>query len=112
MVPLIHVRWSNTIFHPLCIKLISAVTLYSMFVCELNLDINYLFLKEMLPENSFGGNGPILGPSVIMTDDSAAEQNALSTVWPSATLLLCLFHVLQVVVMPSHVCGKLCTNVS
>ena len=35
------------------------------------------------------------GPSVIMTDDSSPERDALSKAWPSATLLLCTFHFLQ-----------------
>lgn len=30
-----------------------------------------------------------------MTDDSAAERNALQTVWPLSNRLLCHFHVAQ-----------------
>ena len=31
-------------------------------------------------------------PTVLMTDDSDAERNALRKVFPKATLLLCIFH--------------------
>ena len=35
------------------------------------------------------------GPMLFMADDSAAERNALHTVYPKSTLLLCIFHTLQ-----------------
>lgn len=35
------------------------------------------------------------GPAVFMTDDCTAERCALHAVYPEATLLLCIFHVLQ-----------------
>lgn len=56
----------------------------------------------MLPANAFGGRSSTYGPQLFMTDDSAAERNALKSVWPHATLLLCIFHVLQVL-MALHV---------
>ncbi|KAJ8947638.1 hypothetical protein NQ314_008571 [Rhamnusium bicolor] len=34
-------------------------------------------------------------PLLFMTDDSASERNALSSVYPSSRLLLCLFHLAQ-----------------
>ena len=49
---------------------------------------------SILPAKSFGGRG-LQGPRVFMTDDCQAEQNALHQVFPSSTLLLCVFHVLQ-----------------
>ena len=52
-------------------------------------------LKSILSENAFFGEGSELGLSVIMTDDSNPERDALSKAWPSATLLLCTFHFLQ-----------------
>ena len=52
-------------------------------------------LKSILPQNAFFGEGSERGPSVIMTDDSSPERDALSKAWPSATLLLCTFHFLQ-----------------
>lgn len=36
-----------------------------------------------------------MNPAIIMTDDSAAERNALRTIFPMARLLLCCFHVGQ-----------------
>ena len=35
-------------------------------------------------------------PQILMTDESAAEKDALSKVFPDAKQLLCLFHRLQV----------------
>ena len=52
-------------------------------------------LKSILPQNAFFGEGSERGPSMIMTDDSSPERDALSKAWPSATLLLCTFHFLQ-----------------
>ncbi|KAH7981277.1 hypothetical protein HPB49_022884 [Dermacentor silvarum] len=37
----------------------------------------------------------VLAPVAFMTDNSRAEKDALCDVWPSATQLLCIFHVLQ-----------------
>ena len=51
-------------------------------------------LDRLLESQGFHGKGH---PSVIITDDSAAERSALSTVWPEALLLLCHFHVMQAV---------------
>lgn len=50
----------------------------------------------LLPEDAFGGRG-MKGPKLFMTDDCAASRNALHTVFPSASLYLCVFHVLQAV---------------
>ncbi|KFM81580.1 hypothetical protein X975_03649, partial [Stegodyphus mimosarum] len=35
------------------------------------------------------------GPKVFMMDGDLKEKNALSSVWPNATYLLCQFHVLK-----------------
>ena len=48
----------------------------------------------LLDGECFGGRGAT-GPVIFMTDDSAAERNALNTVFPESTLLLCAFHMLQ-----------------
>lgn len=40
-------------------------------------------VKQILPDGSFFGRGADHGPMLFMTDDSAAEQAALRTVWPS-----------------------------
>lgn len=53
------------------------------------------FLMSILPDNAFFGEGPQLGPSVVMIDDSTAERNALTSLWKSTTPLLCTFHFLQ-----------------
>ncbi|XP_066440463.1 uncharacterized protein [Eleutherodactylus coqui] len=50
--------------------------------------------KLLLTESAFGGRGQ-LGPVVFLTDDSKAEQNAIKKVFPSASRLLCIFHILQ-----------------
>ena len=54
-------------------------------------------LASILPENAFFGEGPQIGPSLVMIDDSSAERNALSATWKSATTLLCTFHFCNVV---------------
>ena len=52
-------------------------------------------LQKAWPQNAFYNNGINIGPKLILTDDSTVEQAALQLVWPSSTLLLCLFHFLQ-----------------
>lgn len=52
-------------------------------------------LKRVLPVDCFFGNGPARGPSIVMTDDSSAERNALRVAWPDSKLFLCTFHFLQ-----------------
>ncbi len=53
------------------------------------------YLVSIFPNNAFFGEGPQLGPSLVMIDDSSAERNALTSVWKSTTTLLCTFHFLQ-----------------
>ena len=53
------------------------------------------YLSSILPNNAFFGEGPQLGPSLVMIDDSSAERNAITSVWNSTTTLLCTFHFLQ-----------------
>lgn len=50
--------------------------------------------RSFLDDNAFGSRGH-LGPQIIMTDDSKSERNSFSNVFPNATLLLCIFHILQ-----------------
>lgn len=52
-------------------------------------------LTAILPEKAFFGEGPQIGPSNVMIDDSTTERNSLTSVWRSATPLLCTFHFLQ-----------------
>ncbi|XP_064631784.1 uncharacterized protein LOC135489974 isoform X2 [Lineus longissimus] len=51
--------------------------------------------NSFLDDKAFYGRGPSPGPQLIMTDDSAAERQALQAMYPEAILLLCVFHVLQ-----------------
>ena len=55
----------------------------------------FQMLSDCLPEYAFNGRGPTTGPEVILTDNCLEERNALKSVWPTATHLLCIFHVLQ-----------------
>eukprot|EP00057_Strongylocentrotus_purpuratus_P010667 XP_011665141.1 PREDICTED: uncharacterized protein LOC105438693 isoform X2 [Strongylocentrotus purpuratus] len=50
--------------------------------------------QSVLPQACFGGRG-VRGPKLFMTDDCAAEQNAIRRVFPASNCLLCVFHVLQ-----------------
>ena len=52
-------------------------------------------LGDVLPKNAFYGNGVQKGPALVMTDDSMTEKEALKTMWPMSTQLLCVFHFLQ-----------------
>ena len=52
-------------------------------------------LIQTLPSHAFYGNGPKEGPTLVMTDDSSAEKQALKSVWANSKQLLCLFHFLQ-----------------
>ena len=73
----------------LCVILITSVAK------ESTLKQGFLMLKPSLPENAFHGRGPDVGPEVILTDNCKEERKALNTVWPSSTMLLCIFHILQ-----------------
>ena len=55
----------------------------------------FSYLKAIMPEGCFYGNGCKKGPAIILTDDSTSERQALQTTWPEANMLLCLFHYLQ-----------------
>ncbi|PIK36987.1 hypothetical protein BSL78_26177 [Apostichopus japonicus] len=50
--------------------------------------------KEIIPDDAFYGNGA-KGPLVFLTDDSESERQSLHTAFPEATLILCVFHLLQ-----------------
>jgi len=51
-------------------------------------------LKSILPSTAFYGNLEA-GPKLFMSDNNSEIRDALQTVWPKATLLLCIFHLLQ-----------------
>eukprot|EP00057_Strongylocentrotus_purpuratus_P017237 XP_011671711.1 PREDICTED: uncharacterized protein LOC105441859 [Strongylocentrotus purpuratus] len=51
---------------------------------------------DIIPKDAFFGRGT-LGPRVFLSDDSEAERQSLAAVFPDATLILCVFHLLQAV---------------
>ncbi|XP_028440345.1 uncharacterized protein LOC114559727 [Perca flavescens] len=51
-------------------------------------------LKRLLPPGAFFGREDH-GPQAVMTDDCSALRQALATVYPGASILLCTFHLLQ-----------------
>ncbi|KAJ8277811.1 hypothetical protein GJAV_G00080350 [Gymnothorax javanicus] len=50
-------------------------------------------LGTILPESCFFGHPE--GPLVVITDDSSVLRKALQSVYPRATLVLCVFHIMQ-----------------
>lgn len=52
--------------------------------------------RSLLDSECFGGRGTH-GPQIFMTDYSDAEINSLAKIYPSASLFLCIFHVLAAV---------------
>ena len=63
----------------------------------------FQMIKDMTQGYGFGGNGH---PQIIMTDDEAAERNAIQKVWPLTTCLLCIFHFLQVCNIQTYIIYK------
>ncbi|KAL1246500.1 hypothetical protein QQF64_034634 [Cirrhinus molitorella] len=56
-------------------------------------------LKSLLKNDAFGGRGEA-GPRLFLTnnsDESKAEKGAIGQIFPEATQLLCIFHLLQAV---------------
>ena len=62
---------------------------------ESTVKLAFQMLIDCLPEYAFYGRGSTTGPKVILTDNCLEERKALKSVWPTVTLLLCIFHVLQ-----------------
>ncbi|XP_048589237.1 uncharacterized protein LOC116618843 [Nematostella vectensis] len=62
---------------------------------ESTLKQGFKMLCSCLPEYAFNGRGKENGPKVILTDNCKEERNALKSIWPLSTLLLCTFHMLQ-----------------
>ncbi|XP_028403993.1 uncharacterized protein LOC114526596 [Dendronephthya gigantea] len=52
-------------------------------------------LKSSLPADAFFSATPEKGPRVFMTDNCAELKDAIHQVWPAATTVLCIFHLLQ-----------------
>ena len=49
-------------------------------------------LNSILPEGAFFNAA---GPAILMTDNCDELRRSLHRSWPNATLLLCIFHILQ-----------------
>ena len=62
---------------------------------ESTLKPGFTMLKNCLADYAFHGNGPMVGPKIVLTDNCQEEKNALKSAWPPANLLLCIFHILQ-----------------
>ncbi len=62
---------------------------------EATLKSGFEMLRNILPNNAFFGSGKSEGPKVMLTDNCQEERNALKSTWPSITVLLCIFHMLQ-----------------
>ena len=58
------------------------------------INLGLKLVRELAGEKSFYGNN-LKGPKVFMTDNSSAEKRGISFTFPSAVLLLCIFHILQ-----------------
>lgn len=54
----------------------------------------FSLLRSILPERAFFGRGE-MGPQVVMTDDCTALRQGVHAVYPQASLILCIFHLLQ-----------------
>ena len=93
-------RNDTKLFHLMCPSTIGALPLAEMITTredEFTIKFGLEMMKAVLPPGAFYGRGRDIGPEVLMTDDCLAERNALSSAWPGAVLLLCIFHVLQAV---------------
>ena len=91
-------RNDSKVFHFVCPSPVGALPLATLITTREDTE-TVLFglqvLQSVLPSFAFYGRGSTVGPVVVMTDDCDAERKAISIAWPSTTLLLCIFHVLQ-----------------
>ncbi|XP_014775784.1 uncharacterized protein LOC106873077 [Octopus bimaculoides] len=51
--------------------------------------------NSLLDNSAYFGRGWKSGPEIFLTDDSPSESQSLHAVYPDATLLHCVFHILQ-----------------
>ena len=92
-------RVNSKLFRMVCPSPAGALPLASIILStesRIMLTKGYSMLKNILPESAFFHRGP-LGPRVIVTDDCEPEFQSLLDVWPSATHVLCVWHVLEAV---------------
>ena len=62
---------------------------------EATLKRGFEMLRNILPESAFFSSGKSVGPKTMITDNCKEERDALKSTWPSVTVLLCTFHMLQ-----------------
>lgn len=87
---------SITLFYTSCI--VGALPLGLFIISderEVTIKRAITLLKTILPMHAFFGRGIHIGPQNFLTDDSAAERNALKHSWSQSNQLLCTFHFLQ-----------------
>ena len=91
-------RNDTKLFHLMCPSIVGGLPLADILCTrEDTQTVHFAFelLKTVLTAGSFYGRGSDVGPTLFMTDDSDSLRNSLSLSWPSAELLLCVFHCLQ-----------------
>ena len=90
-------RQDTKLFHIICPSPAGGLPLGTVITSredEVTVKAGFDLYKSLLPARAFFGRGEE-GPKIAMTDDSQAEQNALSATWPEMVLLLCIFHLSQ-----------------
>ena len=91
-------RHDTKLFHLICPTPAGGLPLGNILTSKEDEDVISAGIKlytSILPDRAFFGRGPSIGPKILMTDDSAAERNALAKNWADSVLLLCIFHPLQ-----------------
>ena len=91
-------RFNNSMFLLSCSYACCSVPLGVMIVSDerqQTIQCGFQKLLSILPSNAFFGRGVVTGPSLVMTDDSTVEREAIKSTWSGAQLLLCIFHFLQ-----------------
>ena len=91
-------RNDTNLFHLICPSAVGGLPVAEILTTREDTDtiiFGLELLKSVLPTGAFYGRGKSAGPQLFMTDDSDSLRNALRKTWPSAELLLCIFHILQ-----------------
>ena len=90
-------RLDCKLFHLICPSAAGGLPLGNVITSrenEATVKAGFELYQSLLPTRAFFNRGT-LGPLIIMTDDSKTIQNTLRAIWPNATLLVCVFHILQ-----------------
>ena len=91
-------RNDTKLFHLMCPSLVGGLPVAILVTTREDTEtikFGLELLKSVLPSAAFYGRGRELGPRLFMTDDADSLRSALRCSWSTATLLLCIFHVLQ-----------------